>query len=199
MNLEKIIKREILITALTVIGIAVTFFGVTYAIYFTIDEENIGSVAFGQLSFDMCLESSCSTGGTTYGTTISSEVYPMNTTEGTSQTPYTFIITNNAAQTMNAKVYAAKEGLSADYTNVKVAAKVQGTSTYSYGNLTQDTSVLINLELGAGQSKIIEVYAWLDEGASNDMIGKEISANFRESTLFFVQKQERNCRSLLFN
>ena len=74
MNLEKIIKREILITALTVIGIAVTFFGVTYAIYFTIDEENIGSVAFGQLSFDMCLESSCSTGGTTYGTTISSEV-----------------------------------------------------------------------------------------------------------------------------
>ena len=38
MNLEKIIKREILITALTVIGIAVTFFGVTYAIYFTIDE-----------------------------------------------------------------------------------------------------------------------------------------------------------------
>ena len=76
---------------------------------------------------------------------------------------------------MNAKVYAAKEGLSADYANVKVAAKVQGTSTYSYGNLTQDTSVLINLELGAGQSKIIEVYAWLDEGASNEMIGKEIS------------------------
>ena len=176
MNLEKIIKREILITALTVIGIAVTFFGVTYAIYFTIDEENIGSVAFGQLSFDMCLESSCSTGGTTYGTTISSEVYPMNTTEGTSQTPYTFIITNNAAQTMNAKVYAAKEGLSADYANVKVAAKVQGTSTYSYADLTQDASVLIDLQVPAGQTKIIEVYMWLDEEASNEMIGKTVTA-----------------------
>ena len=176
MNLTKIIKREILITSLTVIGIAITFFGLTYAIYFTIDEKNIGTVSFGQLSFDMCMDESCSTGGTTYGTTITGDVYPMNTTEGTSQTPYLFKVTNNATDVMYTKVYAAKEGASIDYTNVKLAAKVQGTSTYSYADLTQDASVLIDLQVPAGQTKIIEVYMWLDEEASNELIGKTVSA-----------------------
>ena len=176
MNLTKIIKREILITSLTVIGIAITFLGLTYAIYFTIDEKNIGTVSFGQLSFDMCMDESCSTGGTTYGTTLTGDVYPMNTTEGTSQTPYLFKVTNNATEVMYTKVYAAKEGASIDYTNVKLAAKVQGTSTYSYADLTQDASVLIDLQVPAGQSKIIEVYMWLDEEASNDMLGKTITA-----------------------
>jgi len=176
MNLTKIIKREILITSLTVIGIAITFFGLTYAIYFTIDEKDIGTVSFGQLSFDMCMDESCSTGGTTYGTTITGDVYPMNTTEGTSQTPYLFKVTNNATDVMYTKVYAAKEGASIDYTNVKLAAKVQGTSTYSYANLTQDASVLIDLQVPAGQTKIIEVYMWLDEEASNEVIGKTVTA-----------------------
>lgn len=175
MNLTKIIKREILITSLTVIGIAITFLGLTYAIYFTIDEKNIGTVSFGQLSFDMCMDESCSTGGTTYGTTITGDVYPMNTTEGTSQTPYLFKVTNNATEVMYTKVYAAKEGLSSDYTNVKLAAKVQGTSTYSYADLTQDASVLIDLQVPAGQTKIIEVYMWLDEEASNEVIGKTVT------------------------
>ncbi len=176
MNLTRIIKREILITSLTVIGIAITFLGLTYAIYFTIDEKNIGTVSFGQLSFDMCMDESCSSGGTTYGTTITGDVYPMNTTEGTSQTPYLFKVTNNATDVMYTKVYAAKEGASSDYTNVKLAAKVQGTSTYSYADLTQDASVLIDLQVPAGQTKIIEVYMWLDEEASNEVIGKTITA-----------------------
>ena len=175
MNLTKIIKREILITSLTVIGIAIAFFGLTYAIYFTIDEKDIGTVSFGQLSFDMCMDESCSTGGTTYGTTLTGDVYPMNTTEGTSQTPYLFKVTNNATDVMYTKVYAAKEGASIDYTNVKLAAKVQGTSTYSYADLTQDASVLIDLQVPAGQTKIIEVYMWLDEEASNEVIGKTVT------------------------
>lgn len=191
MNLTKIIKREIFVTILTIIGIAITFFGVSYAIYFTIDEKNIGTVTFGQISFDMCLDESCSTGGTDYGTTITGEVYPMNTAEGTSQTPYLFKVSNNGNQPMRVKVYAAKEGPSTDYTNVKLAAKIQGTSTYSYANLTQDVSILLNATIPAGQTKIVEVYMWLAEQASNDMIGKTITA-FINATGQYVPDDPNN-------
>ena len=176
MNLKRVIKREIAITAIITVSVLTALLSVSYAIYFAVDEKNIGSISFGQITFDACMDESCSTGGTTYGEALTGDVYPMNTTEGTSQTPYLFKVTNNGTSVMNTRVYAAKEGTSSDYTNVKLAAKVQGTSTYSYADLTQDTSILIDLQVPVGQSKIIEVYMWIDEEASNSIIGKTITA-----------------------
>ena len=176
MNLTKVIKKEILITASVVIAVVITFFGVSYAIDFSIDNKNVGTVSFGQLTFDMCADESCNTGGTTYGTTITSNVYPMNTEEGTSQTPYLFKISNNGSTAMDVKVYVARgTGSTADYENVVVATRIQGTSAFTYTNITgADTAVVLDTTLTAGQNKILELYMWVDEEAENDMIGKTV-------------------------
>ena len=176
MNLTKYIKREMLLTVVTVIAIAITFFGVSYAIYFVIDEKNIGTVSFEQLTFDMCADENCNTGGTTYGTTITGTVYPMSNEKGVQQTPYLFKVSDNGTAPMRVKVYVARDNNPENYENIVIAAKVQGTSTYTYASLSSsDIAVVLDTTLTVGQNKIIEIYMWLDEESENEMIGKSAS------------------------
>ena len=177
MNLLNDIRREIILTILVVIGITITFFGLTYAVYFTIDEKDIGAVSVGLLGFDMCVDENCTDYGSTYGTTITGEIYPMNTTEGTSQTPYKFKMSTSNDQGIYVRVYAAiEQNSNIDYSHIKYAYRMSG-GPLTYGTFTTPTVTLYNdyyLEV-EDLSEIIDFYVWLDEEAENDVIGKTVS------------------------
>ena len=177
MNLLKDIKKEIFITVLTIIGLTITFFGVTYAIYFTIDEKSIGNIFVDQLGFDMCIDENCTGYGTSYGNTISGEIYPMNTTEGTSQTPYRFKLTSNSIDTcMYTNIYAAIND-NIDYEHVRYATRMGNSGSFTYGSFDNPTETLyeeICAQADDGDM-IFEFYFWLDESVGNDVIGEEIT------------------------
>jgi hypothetical protein len=178
MNLLKYIKREIFITTLTVIGVSITFLSLTYALYFTIDEKNIGQVSVAQLGFDMCIDSSCTGYGSTYGTTISGQIYPMSDAEGIAQTPYRFKMSTDSVEGVHTNIYAAvSNSEEAYYEHIRYAYRI-GSGSLTYGDFSdsQIVSLYDDVYIESSDGNVImEFYAWLDESVPNDIIGKTTS------------------------
>ena len=149
----------------------------TYAIYFTIDEKNIGQVSVAQIGFDMCIDDNCTGYGTTYGTTISGEIYPMSDAEGIAQTPYRFKLTTNSEECMYSQIYAAIND-NIDYSHVKYATRHGSSGNFTYGDFSDDPFVTLEDEFCwqfDDGDFILELYIWLDESVGNEMIGETIT------------------------
>ncbi len=179
MNLRKLIKRELIITIISVLLITTIFFGVTYAIYMTVGGSELGTVELGDLSFEMCTDSSCAgvieNVGIPY---INLEIYPMNDSEGLALSPYSFIAKNTGTVNLEVYIYMNLKNpfdINLNYNNMKIAFKESTESDYTvieYGE--EEYAVLKNLILESGQSKIINVLLWAEEDISNEAIGQSV-------------------------
>ena len=172
MNLDSLIKREIKITVITMILLSITFFGVTYAIYMRIDEKNIGAIATGNLSMQMCTDDTCSD-LSDLGNVIGGEMYPMSEEEGLTVSPYSFIIKNTGTVNLTVSVYGATyENTTVDTNNIMIGYMLSTDTEYTISDFTERVKVIQdNIVLAPNESKIIRVIIWGNEEMGNESIG----------------------------
>lgn len=193
MNLTRLIKREILITISSVMLITITFFGLSYAIYMTVDEENIGIIELGELSFTQVGNNN---------TIISGELYPMNETEGTSITPYSFVVTNNSEVNLVVTVYATRYMADSEisYNNIMLGSKLNTDQNYEIKNFNEQTiNLKENILLAPNSSKTINVVLWGNEELENDIIGKEILAFINAVGYYYPDDPDENYGTYVAN
>src|SRR5574344_2081722 len=101
MNAIKIIKKEIIITVLSLL-ILICFFGYfTYAFYTDTKESETNVINYGDLSLEFCTNSTCDSSVTNIGRTIGRDssgninlLMPKSESEALEDVPYIFKITN---------------------------------------------------------------------------------------------------------
>ena len=59
MYIDKIIKREVVTFVVSVIAIIIVIIGISYALFFSIDEGNEDTINVGDLEITFCSDSSC--------------------------------------------------------------------------------------------------------------------------------------------
>lgn len=174
MDLKKLIKKEIFITIISAILISITFFGVSYAIYMNVEENELGVLSFGDLLFQMCTDSACAGTEENIGNLIKTDVYPMTDTEGLETSPYSFILTNSGTVQLNVYVYLGTNASNTyDYSKMRVAYKLSTDTEYTIDDYGEDSQfVLDTISLDPGESKIINLIVWGGENIDNDFIGQ---------------------------
>ncbi len=105
MYIDKIIKRELVTFIVSIIAIVIVIIGISYALFFSIDEGEEDTINVGDLKITFCSDKSCNSSyeniGQVIGTknvnnvTVPSKVYPYATAyEALKSTPYIFNIKN---------------------------------------------------------------------------------------------------------
>ncbi len=105
MYIDKIIKRELLTFVVSIIAIIIVIIGISYALFFSIDEGNEDTISVGDLEITFCSDKSCNTTydniGQIIGTkkvnnvTVPSKIYPYSTYyDALKSTPYIFNVKN---------------------------------------------------------------------------------------------------------
>lgn len=105
MYIDKLIRREVLTLLVSVIVLISTFIGVSYALFFRVDNGSDNVINVGELEVSFCNEASCNDSYENYGQVIGTTVvngittptsiYPYATTYDALQTtPYIFNIKN---------------------------------------------------------------------------------------------------------
>ena len=105
MYIDKIIKRELLTFIISIIAIVVVIIGISYALFFSIDEGEEDTISVGDLQITFCSDNSCNSSyeniGQVIGTKnvnnvkVPSKVYPYpSDEEALKSTPYIFNIKN---------------------------------------------------------------------------------------------------------
>lgn len=193
MKLDKLIKREIIITIVTVIAVSFAFIGLSYAIYMTIGKGETNAVEFGDFTIEMCADTTCadiaSNLGNVVGTTVSDNVlvqtqlYPKSDAEALEATPYAFVVKNTGdwngvINIMLSTDWASENAGSSmitDFDNIKVGYKLESENTPSITELTTNLSnitLFYGEPINVGENKIFYVWVWGSESLSNEAIGK---------------------------
>ena len=108
MYIDKIIKRELLTFVVSIIAIIIVIIGISYALFFSIDEGNEDTISVGDLEITFCSDKSCNTTydniGQIIGTkkvnnvTVPSKIYPYSTYyDALKSTPYIFNVKNTGS------------------------------------------------------------------------------------------------------
>lgn len=173
----KLFKHQVLITAISVFAIVITMIGGSYAIFSSTskaDEYNVLKV--GQL------EISYVDTGTGFGDILSlNGAYPMSDTEGAKSSPYRFSITNTGTITADFKIKILYDESIIEEDGCEDKLLPQKYIKYKFDN--EDATLLSNMEsedyliyeatdLLPGSSEIHEIRLWIDESATNDILGK---------------------------
>ena len=61
MYIDKIIKRELLTFVVSIIAIIIVIIGISYALFFSIDEGSEDTISVGDLEITFCSDKSCNT------------------------------------------------------------------------------------------------------------------------------------------
>ncbi len=115
MYIDKIIKRELLTFIVSIIAIIIVIIGVSYALFFSIDEGSEDTISVGDLEITFCSDNSCNSSyeniGQVIGTkkvnnvTVPSKIYPYKTNEeALKTTPYIFNIKNTGNLSANISI-----------------------------------------------------------------------------------------------
>ena len=116
MQIDKIIKREVISLVISLILILLMFIGVSYSSFLTVDEsEESNVITMGDLDFKFCTDTTCDSSISNYGQKIGFEtvdgvstpasIYPYETTSEALQTePYIFNIKNTGTLDMYIKI-----------------------------------------------------------------------------------------------
>ena len=105
MEIDKIIKREVISLVISIIMILLVFIGVSYAAFFSVAEGEKNVISFGDIDLKFCNDISCNKDYTNYGQTIGVSntdgvasplsIYPYESdSEALKNTPYIFNVTN---------------------------------------------------------------------------------------------------------
>ena len=201
MNLKKLISREIIITMVSVILISITFFSVSYAIYMTVDEREIGTLSFADLYFESCTNSDCENVGEDLGNSIINiSAVPMSDTEGLALDPYSFRVSNSGNLQLVTYIYISIDTSTAyDFSDLKVAYKESTDSDYtitSYGE--NEIFLLATVTLEPSDSKIFDVLMWASEAMGNDLIGGNFNA-YVNAVAYYYPEDEDNLHTVVPN
>lgn len=116
MQINKIIKREVISLVISLALILLMFIGVSYSSFLTVDEsEEENVITMGDLSFKFCTDTTCDSSISNYGQKIGFEtvdgvstpasIYPYETTsEALEAQPYIFNIKNTGSLDMYIKI-----------------------------------------------------------------------------------------------
>lgn len=170
MDLEKLIKREILITIAVVCLVTTLFLMFSYSIFKVEKDGKTEVITFGDINLTICTDSTCDTSISNMGNVIGTEIvngstnyipiYPQNdpTTESewNNLKPYIFKITNTGSLPLNLSLYLEKDTSTSSYSTNRV---VNGT-TYNE-NFTESVSDSeIKIAIGEyGSTPTIKLYS----------------------------------------
>lgn len=170
MGLEKLIKREILITISIVCLVTTLFLMFTYSIFKVEKEGQVDVITFGDINLTICQDSTCDTSipnmgnimgtETVNGTTTYVPIYPQDdpttATEWDSLKPYIFKITNTGSLPLNLSLYLEKDTSANSFTQDRV---VNGTTyTESFSSAVDDSE--IKVAIGEyGSTPTIKLYS----------------------------------------
>ena len=106
MHIDKMIRREIMGILLTAVILLTVFIGVSFAVFFSVDEGEETVIQVGDIELTFCKDTSCNESYSNYGQIIGTEkdengnsvpskIYPFETTAlALETTPYIFYIEN---------------------------------------------------------------------------------------------------------
>ena len=190
MNLLQLIKREILITILSIV-IIVSFFGlITYAYFMDIKETDLNVIKYGDIELTFCADTSCDGSISNIGRVVGRDgsgapifMYPQIEAEALATVPYIFKLSNTGDLGLDLTIRLEKEDnptlaseysdyTPADDTYIYTAFGVQGEDPVVklYTEL-EDGSILLNLFLEKSETRIFNLWTWLKEDAPNEAQG----------------------------
>ncbi len=131
MYIDKIIKRELVTFVVSIIAIIIVIIGISYALFYSVDEGSEDTISVGDLEITFCSDNSCNSSyeniGQVIGTkkvnniNVPSKIYPYESNEkALLTTPYIFNIKNtgNLSANLSIKLVEDKEfKLNDDYSH----------------------------------------------------------------------------------
>lgn len=173
----RLFKHQLLITAISVFALVISMIGGSYAIFSSTSKANEYNVLkVGQL------EISYVDTGDGYGDILSlNGAYPISDVEGSSSIPYRFNITNTGTITADFKIKILYDESIIEEDGCENNLLPQKYVKYKFDHETpillgdQETSDYLVYEannLLPGSSEIHEIRIWIDEQATNEILGK---------------------------
>jgi len=196
-NLTSLIKREITIIVLSIVLVILGLIAVSYALFFDVDSGGTNSISFGNISMELCANDVCNQTVENLGniigweddgsgTAVPTVLYPMSESDAlNNSTPYKFVLTNTGDYDLLLTIklepdtsfdlvneWPSYSDYSSDYANINIAFGEDNLTPTSmaYSSLT-NYEIADNIVLEAGDSKIYNLYAWVDENAENSAQG----------------------------
>lgn len=176
-NQVKLFKHQLLITAISVFAVVISMIGGSYAIFSSTskaDEYNVLKVGKLEISYVDT--------GDGYGDVLSlNGAYPISDIEGSSGIPYRFNITNTGTITADFKIkiqydesIIEEDGCENNLLPQRyVKYKFDNEAPILLGNReTEDYLIYEANDLLPGSSEIHEIRIWIDESATNEVLGK---------------------------
>lgn len=183
MNIRNIVKRDIVISAVTILLLIIGTTFTAYSLFFRVDETTDEVVDFGDLKV------SYSTGSDTITRTAD---YPRTTLEGQETLPYVFTIENTGTLRANYNVLISDD---TKYMTENNLLKVD--DAFMNYQLNTDPVKLLNSVannslatgvLEVGQKVTYSVKFWLKEDAPNDAIGKSMVKKLQVKAEYVPEK-----------
>lgn len=176
-NKNRLFKHQILITAITVFAIVISMIGGSYAIFSSTSKaDEYNALMVGEL------EISYVDTGDGYGDILSlNGSYPISDTEGKNSEPYRFNVVNTGTIAADFKIkieydeaIIEEDGCSNNllsFTNVKY--QFDNNEPALLGDKENNSYVIYEgTNLLPGSSEIHEIRMWIDENATNNVLGK---------------------------
>lgn len=176
-NKVRLFKHQVLITAISVFAIVISMIGGSYAIFSSTskaDEYNVLKVGELEISYVDT--------GDGYGDVLSlNGAYPISDSEGIASTPYRFNITNTGTITADFKIKILYDESIIEEDGCENNLLLQKYVKYQFDN--GEPTLLSSKEaenylvyeadnLLSGSSEIHEIRIWIDEAATNEVLGK---------------------------
>lgn len=195
MNTVKVIKKEIVITILSLL-ILICFFGYfTYAYYTDTKESKTSVINYGDLSLEFCANSTCGSLISNIGRTIGRDsdgninlLMPKSENEALEDMPYIFKVTNTGNYPLKVAVKLTKDSAPSinssmsDYSPIddeyiSVAFGEQGLKpdVIAFNEITEDTIGYFHINVG--ESRIFNLWTWVIENAPNSVQKSYFIAN----------------------
>jgi len=188
---NKIIKSQIRLAVLSLFAVVLLITSVSYALF---QKENPNSenqtISIGEL--DAALTSTSGSTGI-----VISDIYPTSESSVGSANTYTFTVTNTGDYALNYEVYlsdntAAIKAGNANYSSYTAMStsqygnidyKLDSETSSNLGTLYTNNSRMVILTgfLNPGANETHTIQFWLDENATNDMIGTILALNINLS------------------
>lgn len=173
----KLFKHQVLITVISVFAVVIVMFGGSYAIFSSTskaDEYNVLKVGELEISYVDT--------GDGYGDVLTlNGAYPISDTEGLASEPYRFSITNTGTITADFKIKILYDEsiIEEDGCSNNLLSQKYVKYNFDDGNPillsdNEDSGYVVYEanNLLPGSSEIHEIRLWIDEAATNEVLGK---------------------------
>lgn len=210
-NIGKLLKREIILTLVTVTLLSMGVMLFSYSYFMDVDEGTTNVMSFGDISLSFCADETCSSMsglGNLIGTKIDGdrivpqEIYPMSDADGLNTDPYKFVITNNGNYNLYMNFiltpdtsFTSDEYAETDYSQIKISISEEEktnplVSTGIYTDFPNGV-ILENQFIQPGQTKIYSLRSWVSESAINTVQKTYFVVNLRVEGSYKPEQSEQ--------